>query len=70
LSVLADKKLEMSHRYAFVSQKASCVLGCIKKGVARRARGVIVSLYCIQIWDPSTRKMWSCWGGPRGEPQR
>ena len=48
------------------ARKASCVLGCIKKGVARREREVIVPLYsdlvrlhleyCIQAWSPQYRK--------------
>ena len=61
-----DEKLSMSQQCVLAAQKASCVPGCIKKGVASREREVIVPLcstlvrphleYCIQAWGPQHKK--------------
>ncbi|PKU43699.1 hypothetical protein llap_6003 [Limosa lapponica baueri] len=61
--VLVDEK---TRQCVLAAQKASCILGCIKRSVTSRLREVILPLcsalvrphleYCDQLWNPQHRK--------------
>ena len=70
MEILVDENLDMSQQRELADQKASYILGCIKRRIASMV-GEVIPLYsalvrphlqyCIQAWAPTMRNTWSCW---------
>ena len=66
LGVLLENMLSMNQQCAFVSKKASGILGCTEMSMASRSNEVILPLYsalmkphleyCVQLWTPLFKK--------------
>ncbi|KAJ7402952.1 rna-directed dna polymerase from mobile element jockey-like [Pitangus sulphuratus] len=64
LEVLVDEKLNTTQQYVLRAQKANCILGFIKRNVARRSREVILPLYCGHSRASNLRRTWISWSKP------
>ncbi|PKU45060.1 hypothetical protein llap_4627 [Limosa lapponica baueri] len=69
LGVLVDKKLNMSRQRVLATQKANCILGCIKRSVASRLSEVILPFYSTLV-RPSPGVLHPTLGTPTQEGHR
>jgi len=66
LGVSVSERSNLSWQCVFAAQKASCIVGYIKRSMATRLRAVILPLYsarvrphleyCVQFWSPQHKK--------------
>jgi len=59
--LLVDEKLNMNKHCALSAQKVNCILGSIRRGVATRARKLIIPLY-YALMKPHLEYWAMAWG--------
>ena len=57
---LVNEKLDMSQQCTLATQKANCILGCIKRRMASRSGEVILPLYSSETLEHAAQRSCGC----------